>query len=72
MAIQEHREMLDRLVRLMRAPQERAARVRAVIHSRWRRELRRKRCRILFIVTVTIGTLLIATLMLLWRGHWVR
>ena len=65
----EQRDMIETLVRLLRTPQERAARVRAVIYRRWRRELRRARRRFLVIVVVfVLLAALIVTLML----HWLR
>ena len=54
--------MIETLIRLLRAPHERAARVRTVIHARWRRELRRTRRRYLLIVAafVVVAALLVA------------
>ena len=72
MAAPEKREMIDTLMRLVRTPQERAARVKAVIHERWRRDLRRTRYRgVLMILTVAAVAALIAmTVGLRWIQAW--
>ena len=67
MASPEQREAIEMLIRLVRVPRERAARVRAVIHSRWRRELRRARCRyILVVAALATAAALIVAIMLRW------
>jgi hypothetical protein len=61
--------MVELLVRLLRAPQERAARVREVIHGRWRRELRRARCRFFMLV---VAFVVFAVLIIVFALHWMR
>jgi hypothetical protein len=61
--------MIEALVRLLRVPQERAARVREVIYGRWRRELRRARRRFLVIV---VAFVVFAALIIAFTLRWVR
>jgi hypothetical protein len=67
MADPEQRDTIQRLVRLVRVPQARRARVRAAIHRQWRRELRRARCRyfLLILALLAAAALLLA---IAWRG----
>jgi hypothetical protein len=72
-AAPEERDVIETLIRLVRVPQERAARVRAVIHARWRQELRRARRRyLLAISTVATATALIVTITLRCIEPWIR
>jgi hypothetical protein len=65
----EKHDVIETLVRLLRAPQERTARVREVIYRRWRRELRRARRRFLLIVVAfVLFAALVVTLTLHWLG----
>ncbi len=72
MAAPKKREMIDTLMRLVRTPQERAARVKAVIHERWRRELRRTRYRgvLMILALVTVAALITMTVALRWIRAW--
>jgi len=56
--------MIESLIRLLRAPHERAARVRTVIHAHWKQELRRARRRQVVVVAafVVVAALLVAIL----------
>ena len=69
MSAPEQREMFEALVRLLRAPHERAARVRQVIYRRWRRELRRAHCRFLVIV---VAFVVFAALVVAFTLRWMR
>ena len=72
MAAPKKREMIDTLMRLVRTPQERAARVKAVIHERWRRELRRMRYRgvLTILILAAVAALIAMTVALRWIRAW--